>query len=335
MESNTSNTSNTNTNTTVEADTTSKKKFRLASKSVFLTYKSHLSEDDVQGILGRLRDWKVDEWIACHETGESGYLHTHIAIFLRMKFQTVNPRFFDLNEIHPDVQGVRNKVKAINYVMKDGAYWGDLDDNYYKEKHIPAVVDKIINAPSLIDAFKNAENINQMINIKTVYDARNQVMEESYRKEFIGIEPRGWQRGLWSVLEGPANERTIMWFWDKVGRTGKTMFCKMWFARCPEETVLINAIARVGDTMNLITNELDKGNKVKYVFINLARQFDGKEQIYTAVENIKDGVITNNKYKCSTRMIRPPHVVVFANFAPDKSKLSIDRWYEEEVQPII
>ena len=148
-----------------------------------------------------------------------------------MKFQTVNPRFFDLNEIHPDVQGVRNKVKAINYVMKDGAYWGDLDDNYYKEKHIPAVVDKIINAPSLIDAFKNAENINQMINIKTVYDARNQVMEESYRKEFIGIEPRGWQRGLWSVLEGPANELTLMWFWDKVGRTGKTMFCKMWFAR--------------------------------------------------------------------------------------------------------
>ena len=47
---------------------------------------------------------------------------------------------------------------------------------------------------------------------------------------------------------------------------------------------------------------------------------------YSAIESLKDGLLFSGKYEGGVKLFPPPHVVIFANFLPDMTKLSIDRW---------
>lgn len=61
------------------------------------------------------------------------------------------------------------------------------------------------------------------------------------------------------------------------------------------------------------------------VIINLSRQAEGAFS-YASVEAIKDGLCFSGKYEGGTRLFARPHIVVFSNWYPDITKLSIDRW---------
>lgn len=48
---------------------------------------------------------------------------------------------------------------------------------------------------------------------------------------------------------------------------------------------------------------------------------------YSALEAVKDGLVCNMKsFKNGSKIFNPPHVYVFANYPPDTSVLSKDRW---------
>lgn len=47
---------------------------------------------------------------------------------------------------------------------------------------------------------------------------------------------------------------------------------------------------------------------------------------YEALEAIKDGIFFSTKYESGMVVFDSPHVVVFANFPPDRTQLSADRW---------
>lgn len=47
---------------------------------------------------------------------------------------------------------------------------------------------------------------------------------------------------------------------------------------------------------------------------------------YDALEQVKDGMFFSGKYESEMVLFNNPHVIVFANFAPDLAKLSVDRW---------
>lgn len=64
---------------------------------------------------------------------------------------------------------------------------------------------------------------------------------------------------------------------------------------------------------------------------NLARSLEDAVS-YQAIEQLKDGVCFSSKYEARLKSFPPPHVIVFANFAPkleadvkSKGKLSKDR----------
>jgi hypothetical protein len=50
------------------------------------------------------------------------------------------------------------------------------------------------------------------------------------------------------------------------------------------------------------------------------------DTMYSTIENVKNGIFTSVKYEPETYVGSIPHVVVFANFFPDLTSLSIDRW---------
>ena len=61
-------------------------KFRLSARRILLTYKSHLTGDKFDKFAGFHRVW--------HETGDTGYKHTHYICYNRKKFETRSEKFF-------------------------------------------------------------------------------------------------------------------------------------------------------------------------------------------------------------------------------------------------
>jgi len=47
---------------------------------------------------------------------------------------------------------------------------------------------------------------------------------------------------------------------------------------------------------------------------------------YEVIESIKNGIMFSPKYESKMKIYKKPLVIVFANFEPDESKLSKDRW---------
>jgi len=85
---------------------------------------------------------------------------------------------------------------------------------------------------------------------------------------------------------------------------------------------------KFGDIMNLVFNQdMEKSN---IVIFNIPRGHKALVN-YAALESVKDGMIVNNKYETGFKVFNPPHVVVFANFPPDRTHLSEDRWVVEEL----
>lgn len=133
-----------------------------------------------------------------------------------------------------------------------------------------------------------------------------------------------WQQQLEERLSKPPDDRTILWIWEPVGCQGKTTFAKHLCITRPETTLFLGG----------------KGADIKYG----VQQFvsDGERQLeiamfhftrsneafvsYEALESIKDGIFFSGKYEAGMVVYDPPHVVVFANFEPERKKLSADRW---------
>lgn len=133
-----------------------------------------------------------------------------------------------------------------------------------------------------------------------------------------------WQQQLFDLTAVEPDERTINWVFDPIGHNGKTVFCKFLI----EKTKCIVATAGgAKDIANLLINEVEGGTDLNdnttFIF-NFSRDCDRIS--YNALEAVKDGLMTNIKYEAKTLVFNCPHVWVFSNQYPDKSKLSADRW---------
>lgn len=129
-----------------------------------------------------------------------------------------------------------------------------------------------------------------------------------------------WQRDLYTEIQNPPDERRIIWYCDASGGSGKTAFCKL--ALTTLHRVLFFSGGNFRDISHVVTkSKFDPAT----VLINLPRSSEGKIS-YGAIEAIKDGIIQSGKYEGGFKLYAPPHVVVMANFLPDFSALSLDRW---------
>lgn len=61
------------------------------------------------------------------------------------------------------------------------------------------------------------------------------------------------------------------------------------------------------------------------VISDLPRTIEGHVN-YMAIEALKDGKIMAGKYQSKMKVCAPPHVVILANFEPNRAAVSLDRW---------
>lgn len=139
-------------------------------------------------------------------------------------------------------------------------------------------------------------------------------------------ELRSWQAFIEQTVLSEPDDRTIYWFWEPDGNTGKTSLIKYLLVKYD-----FCEFSRATKTADIVT--VANPNKTCYLF-DFARTQEGFAP-YNALEQLKDGLISDSKLKKETRNIimNPPHVICFANWEPDTDTLSSDRWNITRIMP--
>lgn len=129
-----------------------------------------------------------------------------------------------------------------------------------------------------------------------------------------------WQREIELLIRQQPDERTIHWYWDKKGCAGKTALVKRLAVVYPQDIVFSTSTG----SLNILTQADPEKNVYLFNFSRAVRDFDP----YGALEQLKDGLITDSKLKKESRcfIMDSPHVICFANKPPNMKKLSADRW---------
>ncbi len=130
-----------------------------------------------------------------------------------------------------------------------------------------------------------------------------------------------YQEHIIALVQTIPDERKINWYWSNKGSIGKSCLCKH---LCLKHNAIVMG-GKVRDSLYAIAQRVAKGQKTELIIFDIPR-FQGNKVSYVAMENLKNGCFFSSKYEASMCLMNPPHIIVFANEAPDRSWMSKDRW---------
>lgn len=136
-----------------------------------------------------------------------------------------------------------------------------------------------------------------------------------------GIVLYTWQTKILDIIKERADDRTIHWFWEPNGKTGKTTLAK-------HICMNYNAVFLQGKSNDIkcgVAAYIKENKSLDIAIFYYPRTYEDYVS-YEALESIKDGIFFNGKYESGMCMYNSPHVLIFANFEPNKDSLSKDRW---------
>lgn len=151
------------------------------------------------------------------------------------------------------------------------------------------------------------------------YNTHNQIFaNRSFQsmQRMVGEQSlRPWQAECLQKLRSQ-DDRKILWVMCEHGNSGKT-----WLAKYMVDTMKAFFCAgKKADIINAYRGE-------SIVIYDIKRAEGGQDfTSYNVLETFKDGIAFNTKYVPIMRRFKSCKVVVFANFLPDTTKLSADRW---------
>lgn len=225
--------------------------------------------------------------------------------------------------------------ECINYCKKDGDFYERGVPTPHKGKGARS---DLVELQSAIDAgatydticntfFEAAAKYSRFIKERIV--ARDeQLVLSKHRTMFSDFVLRPWQQNVVDLLECPVHPRQINWLWEGTGNTGKSTMAS--YLEVQKDALVLEAAGKK-DLAYIISQTI--GLKEIVVF-DLARcqepdsneKFNPLAGFYNVCEGLKNGCITNTKYESKRIRVNVPHVWVFANFQPDYTKWSEDRY---------
>lgn len=185
-------------------------------------------------------------------------------------------------------KGKRTDLEEARDAIEDGA-----DDNYMKDHHIHVVA----KYPRLIAHLRALKEANDV------------------EKEPLPDPLRPWMAEILRIAQGEPHKRKIYWYFDEEGGRGKSSLAR-------HMRDFHNAFYCVGGKSMDITYSY---NFQRIVIFDYVR--DSQEYVnYGVMEMLKNGMVQSNKYESVLKRCNVPHIFVFANFMPNMSKMSMDRW---------
>lgn len=135
-----------------------------------------------------------------------------------------------------------------------------------------------------------------------------------------------WQKDILDTVNQEPDDRSIFWYYDKEGNKGKTQLAKY---ICSKKKALFVS-GKASDIKCAVAKWLEEMGELEVCIFGFPRSLEHFVS-YEAIESIKDGIFFSGKYESGMCMFNSPHVLVFSNFAPDKTALSKDRWKIKEI----
>lgn len=142
------------------------------------------------------------------------------------------------------------------------------------------------------------------------------------KHEYTLPEPRRpFQQFILDYIQQPIHDRQIMWIYDEVGNAGKSALADHLMSNNNFKVFTNGKTADIAHAWN--------GENVIFDYSR-----SQAEQInYQIIEDLKNGRVFSGKYQSQTKFYKRPHVICFANFKPDRSKMSADRLVVLEMRP--
>lgn len=148
----------------------------------------------------------------------------------------------------------------------------------------------------------------------------------SAKERFINWKPWVWQKKLIDEISKPCtNTRTIIWYSDPEGKHGKSDVCD-WITLHMDAETLGN-----GRTADMACAWQGK----PIVMVDLSRTCQDHVN-YDALEAIKQGRMFSPKYmSCTKRAPQMSHVIVFANWEPNRAAMTADKLLVRTIDPAV
>lgn len=122
--------------------------------------------------------------------------------------------------------------------------------------------------------------------------------------------------------EDPVFGREIHWYWERTGGWGKSILCKYLVDQMG--ALVVQGASK--DVLCGIARWIEKNDEApRMVVFDIPRVNQGHVS-YQAMEAIKNGCFFSGKYESGMVRFNSPHILVFANEPPERTKLSQDRW---------
>lgn len=141
-------------------------------------------------------------------------------------------------------------------------------------------------------------------------------------KKYESVKWKDWQQKILDLVNKEADDRTINWVVDFEGNSGKSFLTK-YLALTREVIIADGKKDNIFNQVNIKLNEQQK--EFEIVLLDIPRHMEGYVN-YGVLEQLKNGLIYSGKYEGGVCLFDNVHVIVFANFAPDLTQFSQDRW---------
>lgn len=122
------------------------------------------------------------------------------------------------------------------------------------------------------------------------------------------------QEFIINYVNGEIHDRHVLWIYDPQGGAGKTDLANHLMS---QNNFKVFGNAKTAD----VAYAWDGEN----VIFDYSRSQESCIN-YGVIEDVKNGRIFSGKYQSAVKLYARPHVICFANFHPDLSKMSTDRW---------
>ena len=296
--------------------------FRYQNQSIHLTYKGSYDGKEFIDFISSKAKMVPTLYSFVSETGETGYVHSHVLLKFPKALCSRDVHLLDYNSIHPNVKKVVGKThwdNCVRYHHKQGTPYTNIPLDGSEPKR------EVFSPQDVWTADTPSEALVQFV--ESVSGVRGVLACFEHKPIDYGPEPnvewRPWQRALMDELDTEPDTRTIKWYWDPAGNSGKTFLAK----HCAMyKGALVSTRANIYHLATTLQGFMQANkNTLMTVIFNFSRQTE-VHKIYSAIESLKDGLVTSEKYNGKTLVFPSPHVVVMANYLPDLSQCSLDRW---------
>lgn len=250
------------------------------------------------------------------------HIQGYIELTKKVRASAIKKIFSD-SAMHVETRkGTREQ--AINYCKKEESRvpgtsfheYGDPTITQGTRTDLRRLYDQLKDRGSLADILD--DNPEAFIKYSRGIQYAKQILDEKYQKEQIQEEfknfiPNEFQKEILHRLENQ-NNRRILWVCDEKGGKGKTYLSRF---------LVSSGAFRCSGGKN---NDIAYAYKGEHTFImDLSRSME-EHTNYDIIEQIKNGMIFSGKYESRNKIFKVPKVLILANFMPDLSKLSEDRW---------